>query len=276
MKDFLNYLPVLIAILAAILGYVSGQRGNKINRFYSQVETNLKEVCGPLYFLLDEIQNVEDSDERESKLDYLFINYVSEKNKLFMLGNRYIIEYILRAERKYKRFKKTRKQEDWEIFWQEFAPIRIMIENQYWNNFQISYGEYKWFQKTLVSNIFVRIWYELLFFLFQAGQAIINVMAIFTTYTIYDYYVIHQFPKGTVLDSFIILLVLIGIYGFLLIIGPDIKVLRNKDNKSKFRIIFEKILPKPFEKWDQFINAKKEDNIPDMHYQTNKDEDSDR
>ncbi len=271
MKDLLNYLPVLIAILAAILGYVTGQRGNKINRFYSQVETNLKEVCGPLYFLLDEIQNVEDSDEREIKLDYLFNNYASEKNKLFMLGNRYIIEYLMRAERKYKKFKKTRKQEDWEIFWQEFAPIKIMIENQYWNNFQISYGEYKWFQKTLVSNIFVRIWYEILFFLFQAGQALINVMAIFTAFSIYDYFFVHKLPKDTAVLSIILLTIVVFVYIFLNLLGIDIKVLREKEKKSNFRIYCKKLFPKLVGKWDEFIiakRAKKKINVPDMQYHT--------
>jgi hypothetical protein len=44
-------LPVVIAILAASLGYISGQRSGKINRFLLHVDTNLKKYGGhKLYF----------------------------------------------------------------------------------------------------------------------------------------------------------------------------------------------------------------------------------
>ncbi|QJX65165.1 hypothetical protein HLK66_26160 (plasmid) [Niallia circulans] len=271
MKDAIQYLPVIIALLAGVLGYITGNRSNKINRFFNQVDDNLKEVCGPLYYLLEKILDTDDPEEKERKIDYLFFNYVSEKNKLFMLGNKFIIKYIFSAEKKYNKYKKSRSQEDWEDFWHEFKPLGIMIKNQYWNNFNSLYGEYRWFQKTLISNVFIRIWYEILFFLFQIGQTIINIMLIVTAYSIYDFYVLQKLPEGVIPVSLLILTISIGVYGLLMIIGSNIKVLRDSNDDGNFFIILiKKIFPKQFEKWENIFKYKKKSEVPNKYYRINK------
>ncbi|WP_447579971.1 hypothetical protein [Acinetobacter baumannii] len=264
MKAYLPYLPLVIAILAASMAYIATQRNNKINRFYQQVDINLKEVLGPIYFSIKNIFEVNEAKKREDYLDELFSDTFSNVN-LYKLGNEFIIEYLIQTKVLYTNFKKTRQIKDWEIFWGKFYSLYIMIDNYYWDNFYSLYGEYRWFQKTLSSNVFIRIWNEVLYLLFQATQFSLIVSSLFVFYTIYDRVIIKQLPSDTLYLALLLFLLISMFFGLLTIIGADIHGLRQK-KRSLPRKLGEKYIPKLMDYWDnKFLVKKQKVNIPEMH-----------
>jgi hypothetical protein len=266
-EKYLPYLPVVIAILAASLGYISGQRSGKINRFLLQVDTNLKEVCGPLNFTLKRIFDTNDPALREGLIDEFFSEFNSLNPLLYKLGNKFIIRWHLKCEKLYQTFKRSRDVKDWEEFWIQLESLNNMINEEYWMNFDSLYGEYRWFQSTLTSNIFIRITKEILHFLFQTFHFTTLASLFFVFYSIWDYFAIKYLPSGTVLLSVLVLTFSIMIYGFLMIIGASIAGIRNQ-RESLIRKILEKHSPKVVAFWEDRIlpgNNKKE--IPEMYKQ---------
>ncbi|HDX9578402.1 TPA: hypothetical protein ROX88_001933 [Bacillus pseudomycoides] len=267
MKEYLPYLPLVIAVLAASLGYVTGQRSGKINRFFQQVDVNLKEVCGPMYFSLKRIFEVEDAQKREQFMDHFFEQFSTLNPNLYKLGNKFIIDWFIEAEDLYIKFKKNRELEDWEECWKQLFPLKVMIEHEYWKNFDSLYGEYRWFQRTLTSNIFIRIWHELLHILFQAIQFAVWVSMLFVFYSIWDHFLIGKLPDGTILASILILSFSIMFYVFLMIIGADINGLR-KQRASFVRKLGKRFTPKLINFWDKkLIRPSKNVKVPEMYKQ---------
>ncbi|TYR72710.1 hypothetical protein FZC79_22045 [Rossellomorea vietnamensis] len=268
MEEYLPYLPVVIAILAASLGYISGQRSGKINRFLLQVDTNLKEVCGPLNFTLQHISETNDPALREGLIDDFFREFNSLNPTLYKLGNKFIIRWHFKCEKLYQTFKISRDVKDWEEFWRQLESLRIMVDEEYWKNFDSLYGEYRWFQSTLTSNIFIKICKEVLHFLFQAIHFTTLASLIFVFYSIWDYFLIKYFPSGTILLSVLVLTLSIMIYGFLMIIGASIAGLRNQ-RESLIKKVLEKRSPKIIDFWEDRVLRSSKKEIPEMYKQRN-------
>jgi hypothetical protein len=266
-KEYLPYLPLAIAIVAASLGYITGQRSGKINRFFQQVDVNLKEVCGPMYFSLKRIFEIEDAEKREKLIDHFFEQFSTLNPNLYKLGNKFILDWLIETENLYVRFKKSRKLEDWDDYWKQLFSLKVMLEQEYWKNFDSLYGEYRWFQRTLTSNIFIRVWHELLYILFQAFQFAILVSMLFLFYSIWDYFLIGKLPSGTFLLASLILILSIMFYGVLMVIGADINGLR-KQRESFVRNLGKKYTPRLINFWDkELLRSSKKIEIPDMYNQ---------
>ncbi|MGG0186025.1 hypothetical protein [Bacillus rhizoplanae] len=249
------------------MGYITGQRGGKISRFFQQVDVNLKEVCGPMYFSLKRIFEVEDAQKREQIIDHFFEQFSTLNPNLYKLGNKFILDWFVETENLYIKFKKSRKLEDWEDYWKQLYSLKVMIEHEYWKNFDSLYGEYRWFQRTLTTNIFIRIWHELLYLLFQAIQFAVLVSMLFVVYSVWDYFFIGTLPNGAFLTAILILLFSIMFYGFLMIIGADINGLR-KQRESLVRKLGKKYTPKLINFWDkEFLRSSKKIEIPEMYKQ---------
>lgn len=92
MSELIPYIPIAIAILAASLGYISGQRNGKIARFHQQVDLNLKEVCGPLFFRLHTIFKTEDPQQRESLIDSFSKDFSTSNPNIYKIGNKFLID----------------------------------------------------------------------------------------------------------------------------------------------------------------------------------------
>ncbi|MGZ9819397.1 hypothetical protein ACXM0N_26395 [Peribacillus simplex] len=266
-KAYLPYLPLIIAFIAASLGYILGQRNSKINRFLQQADINLNEVCGPIFFSLKRIFEVSDEGVREKLLDSFFVQFSTTNSNLYKVGNKSIIDWFINYEKLYYQFKKSREFEDWKKFWEELAYLKGLIEDEYWKNFDSLYGEYRWFQKTLTSNFFVRIWYELIHLLFQATQFSIIVCILFVYFSFWDYFFVGKFPSETILLAVILLFVTVSIYGLLLIVGLNINRLKRQRN-SWPRTLGIRFVPKFLNFWDnKVIRSRKNIEIPKMYNQ---------
>ena len=266
-KEYLPYLPLAIAIIAAALGYMTGQRSSKINRFFQQVDINLKELCGPMYFSLKRIFEVEDEQKRELFLDSFFEKFSTLNPNLYKLGNKFIIDWFIENENLYFKFKKTRDLKDWEGFWKQLLSLQIMMENEYWENFGSLYNEYRWFQKTLSSNIFIRLWNELIHILIQASQFSVLVSVLLVYLSIWDYFVVKEFPVGTINSSIVILLSTIVTYGLLIVIGSNVYGLRSQ-KESLIRKLGKRYIPYLFNFFDnKHIRNNKKKNTPQMYHQ---------
>ncbi|KMN72592.1 hypothetical protein VK96_05975 [Bacillus cereus] len=267
MKEYLPYLPLVIAIIAASLGYVTGQRSGKINRFFQQVDINLKEVCGPMHFSLKRVFEIEDAQKREEYTDQFFEEFSTLNPNLYKLGNKFIIDWFIETENLYNKFKKSRELGDWEEYWKQLYGLKVMLGYEYEKNFDSLYGEYRWFQRTLTANIFVRIWHELIYILFQAIQFVVFVAMLFVYLSIWDYLFIGQFPKGMISVSILILVCTIMLYGLLMIIGANISGLRKQRN-SFARKLGKRYAPNLIDFWDKkVIRSNKNVEIPEMYKQ---------
>ncbi|PEQ67260.1 hypothetical protein [Bacillus cereus] len=267
MKEYLPYLPLVIAIIAASLGYVTGQRSGKINRFFQQVDINLKEVCGPMNFSLKRVFEIEDAQKREEYTDQFFEEFSTLNPNLYKLGNKFIIDWFIETENLYNKFKKSRELGDWEEYWKQLYGLKVMLDHKYEKNFDSLYGEYRWFQRTLTSNIFVRIWHELIYILLQANQFIVLAAMLFVYLSIWDYLFIGQFPKGMISVSILILVCTIMLYGLLMIIGANISGLRKQRN-SFARKLGKRYAPNLIDFWDKkVIRSNKNVEIPEMYKQ---------
>lgn len=141
-----------------------------------------------------------------------------------------------------------------------------MIEGEYWKNFDSLYGEYRWFQKTLASNFFVRIWYELIHLLFQAAQFSIIVCFLFVYFSLWDYFSVGRFPNNTFVLAVILLLVTVSFYGLLLIVGVNINGLKRQRN-SWPRTLGKRFAPNFLYFWDNKVIRSRKKEIPKMYNQ---------
>lgn len=276
MKEFIPYLPLFIAIIAALIAYITTQRNNKINRFYQQVDVNLTEILGPIHLRIDSIMTVKNAKKREEYLDDLFCYSPILKVNLYKLGDRFIIEYLIRTKNLYKNFKETRQIKDWEVFWNNFYSLHIMVNNYYWDNFHSLYGEYRWFQRTLNSNVFIRLWHELLYLLYQATQFSMLVSILFVVYSLYDHFTVKYLPLNTIYYAMILFFIILMVFAFLMILGADIHGLRQKKS-SLVRQLGEKYAPNVIYYWDnKFLVKKRKIFTPEMYKKSiSTDEDKD-
>lgn len=222
-------------------------------------------MSGPIYFNLRRIFEIEDAKKKEENIDSFFKEFSTLNPNMYKLGNRFALDWFVKTENLYIKFKKSRKLEDWENFWEEFSSLKAMMENEYWKNFDSLYGEYRWFQETLTSNIFIRIWHEIIHILYQAAQCTVLLSMIFVLYSLWDHFLIGMLPNDSVLFALLILLLSVMFYGLLMIIGADIAGLRNQ-RKSFIRRVIEKFKPEIINYYDEkFLRSRKKVDIPEMY-----------
>lgn len=77
-------------------------------------------------------------------IDELFSVYGSSSSKVYLLNNNYIIEWFFMLEEKYKFYINHRSDENWEKFWISLYQLFIMMESEFWKNFNALNGEFRW------------------------------------------------------------------------------------------------------------------------------------
>ncbi|PEA52929.1 hypothetical protein CON64_20905 [Bacillus pseudomycoides] len=92
MNHIKEFLPFILPILTAIVGYIFGQKTSKVNRFYSQNENNLKNIIEPLYFGIKSIKREKSTFQKEKLLDKLFDSYILENKGIYQLGNKDLVD----------------------------------------------------------------------------------------------------------------------------------------------------------------------------------------
>lgn len=157
MINIKEYIPFIIPIVAATVGYIFGQRTTKVNRFYTQNENNLKTVIEPLFLSIKVIMRETSGFKREKLLDDLFELHILEGKGLYQIGNKDLIDKFFYVEELYNDFKKDKSVEKWKEFWIALSCYYKSIKKEYWSNFYTLYRNYRWYLHSLNKNIFVRI-----------------------------------------------------------------------------------------------------------------------
>ncbi|MDW0118619.1 hypothetical protein QTL97_16965 [Sporosarcina thermotolerans] len=263
-NDYLSYLPIVIGIIVACLGYLFGQRSNKIERFYRQLDDNLNGLCGPMYFHLRRIFGENNYENREDYLIEFFGNFNSTNSNISKLGNKDAIEEFIKSEILFVKFKKSRNAKDWKEFWESLYFLDKIISDEYWENFNALYGEYRWFQKTLTSNPFIRFWNELIHISFQTSKFSVISALLFVYLCLWDKYNAKLYPEELYYISIDILSLVVTLFGFLLILKST--TYNRNQKRSIVKIILLKISPKLVEFWDmKVVRTPKKIVIPNMH-----------
>lgn len=205
----LQYMPLVIPCIAAILAYLYGKRSNKLNRFDKQVEMNLNEICGPIFFELRSINSCVIPEEKAEKVERFFIDFNSTKIKLHKLGNRKLIEDFLELEEKYL------SQALFNI--SNMSELEKKFETEYWTNFNSIYSEYKWNQRLSFGNFILRFLDSVMKTVKEILEFMFMAIAFGFYFVVYEWFIKKYFQSPDILpNDFIQFLVMITI--FLLII----------------------------------------------------------
>ncbi|MCK2020520.1 hypothetical protein [Peribacillus frigoritolerans] len=111
-----EYLPILVAIVAASLAYLYTKRNNKLNNFYAQVKESLEGILGSMYFDLRIILQIEDEFEKNYEVQKWFNKHRRIELSLFKLGDTNLINSYLDLEKEYRQLR-NRTQVDQKAFY---------------------------------------------------------------------------------------------------------------------------------------------------------------
>ncbi|MDA2118463.1 hypothetical protein ACTFPA_26055 [Bacillus cereus group sp. MYBK59-1] len=243
MSNIKEYIPFIIPILAATVGYIFGQRTTKTNRFYTQNENNLKTVIEPLFLSIKVIMRENSGFKRERLLDDLFELYILEEKGLYQIGNKDLIDNFFYVEELYKDFKIEKSEEKWKKFWIALNYYYQSIEGEYWSNFYTLYRNYGWYLYSLNRNIFVRIFFETIRFLKDTVNFLTSLSVGFLVFSLYDklLYLISDkriMPEGSIVMSIQLLIFCIALYGFITIFDAF------SPNSSQQKSFIDKLIKK--------------------------------
>jgi len=283
-KNIITFLPLIISIIAAVITYFFGQRSKNLDKFYKQTQKSLTEVTSPIYHELKAIKVTNLPEKREKLLQQFFEKYLKESTNIYHIGNRFVIviEYFYNLYDKFCEFMRTRNQNDWNEFWLRFESFRfesffVMIEEEYWKTFEITYSDYKWHQYNMTKNIFFRVWNSVVRFLFDFSKVVVAVTGFLVYLTMYDKIQVfitekNIFPSNFFNLSLTLLFLSVMFFGVMGIInsyqlayiqsGESFirKLIKNKFHGvvKKWDVLWEKILSLP-------LRNKEIDKIPPMY-----------
>ncbi|MGK5509429.1 hypothetical protein [Brevibacillus formosus] len=255
-KELLVFLPLFIAIVGAVIAYFFGQRSKNLERFYDQTKTSLKEITSPIFHELRNINATQIPEKKERLLRNFFEKYSSKDTNIYLIGNRFILEYYYKLHNFFNAFLITRNEKDWEEFCQRYDGFFITIEEEYWKTFEISYSEYKWNQFNMNKNIFFRLWNGTVRFLHITSKVIVVVAGFCVYFAIYDQLVIAFFKDMNILpdDFFIFSIMLLFLslilYSFMTMVN-SYQLGYTQKGKGLFYKILKKACPNAMRKWDK-------------------------
>lgn len=250
--------PLVIALLAAFLGYIFGQRKKKLDRFYSQVQDNLKDACSPMFHEIRLIQRTESSIKREALLEKFFEKYRAETTNIYKIGDTSILKLFYEVEDFYNSFVKQHSKESWEKFWYKFHLFCIMVQNEYWDNFSVVYGEYRWRRFIWKKNYLLRIVNEIIGILYETTLFLVIVNLLVIYFIIFDYLTAQKFfPIQLLKYALLSATVSLSFWGLMLVLGSHYLAL-TRHGTGIIRTLFEKRFPRLFRSWDKWLSNQPE------------------
>lgn len=230
MNNLKEIFPFLLPFLTAIIGYIFVIRTKKVTIFYEQLTKSLQEITEPLYLSIRKIKDEKSAFIRDKLIEELFEKFISDRSGIFRLGNRFVIEWFLETEKLYRKFRNEKNDENFKGFWTSFEYLYLMIENEYWNGFSTLYRDYRWFSHNFKSNVFLKLWYELIRFMRELVNFSILLSFLLLFYAVYEI-VIAKFsefkpllPDWIFINLILFTIILIMFYGLLMILssmGPN-------------------------------------------------------
>lgn len=171
-KTILDFLPIIVAIISAIVAYVFGKISEKRKNLNKLVEDSLQSQYTKLYHeVLDISTQQEFNNESASK----FINNIKDNPEIYKLYDDEINFLILSIYVETKSNKITN-----ESFEKEFKKLAKLIEIQYWNRLQVATKDLKWHIKSNVYNKWISIPLNLLFIV----KDVFEYLSIISTFSI--------------------------------------------------------------------------------------------
>lgn len=155
-----EYLPILVAIVAASLAYLYAKRNNMLNNFYAQAKESLEGILGSMYFDLKIILQIEDEFEKDYEVQKWFNKHGRIKMSLIKLGDSNLIKSYLDLEKEYRKLR-NRTQIDQKAFYINLELFYSKLDKHYWNSFQSLYNDYNWFNTVLNRSFPVKIAMEI-------------------------------------------------------------------------------------------------------------------
>ncbi|GIN89124.1 hypothetical protein J22TS1_01750 [Siminovitchia terrae] len=261
-KQLLEYLPFLIPLiplLVAFIVYSLGRRGHRINKLYSQIENNLTNACGPMYFNLKRICELGTESqinyEIENRLENFFSKFSSVKFPIHQLGNLAVLELFIKTEKEYHSFIESPTKEHWEQLKKSLHDLKNELDREYYANFETLYKDYLWDRKHVEGNFFIRMFFELMKFVKETVNFLTVCSLLFVYFAIWDYYFIKIFPIGSVSLSLVVLCLCIGANGVMFMFNGFFH--EHSNRRNSFLGGLKKLIKRLFKKIIQFFKALK-------------------
>lgn len=235
-----EYLPILVAIIAASIAYLYAKRNNKLNNFYTQVKESLEGILGSMYFDLRIIFQIEDEVEKDYEVQKWFNKHGHIEMSLFKLGDLNLINSYLDLEKEYRKLT-NRTQKDQKAFYINLERFYSNLDKHYWNSFQSLYNDYNWFNTVLNRPFPVKIALELAKHLQNFSQLIFYLSTFTIFFGIY-FRVLKEFGVSEknifwIPIDFITMAIQLAAFSIMLIVFTDLFLPGN----SKWLEVFEKV-----------------------------------
>lgn len=233
---------------------------------------NLKDICSPMFHELRKIKQTDDPEKREAMLRIFFEKHTDSNSNVYKLANRFIIDSFYEMEQEFNKFLKTRSQKDWTEFWYNFVSFYIMVEEEYFSNYDFIYREFGWLRSLWKGNFFLRIVQEFIKLLYTTSSFLVIVCVFLVYLTVYDYFVGTNYaPEGSIKLAVIITFSSIMIWGLTLAMASHyLAMTKNKRKKGYLRKFCEKYSPKIVSFWDNWLGhqpkwIKDKITVPEMY-----------
>lgn len=262
-KMIKDYLPLAIAFFTFFLGYIVSLRYKKLDRFYTQIQENLKEICSPMYHEIRDIFRARTPEDRDRVIDTFFQKYSSRESGIYKIGNNFLLEWYFMMEDSFYNYKSNQTDKNWEEFWLYFYRFNVMLKSEYWSNFRILYYEFRWLRNIWGTNNYLfRFIKETTRFIIDSLNFLVGVILILFSYMIYTKII----GKFKISNEYVELIAVISIFvfvlwGFMMIVGSFYySLMKITLKKSIFRKLIESVVPNKYaEKFEYHFghNSKK-------------------
>ncbi|MBU5353844.1 hypothetical protein KQI74_16275 [Paenibacillus barcinonensis] len=152
MEEIKVYIPLIATLFTIFSGYIATIRYKKSDRFYSSLTENMKEIGSPFYLSLRSIVKEKNIYKRNKLIAGFFEENSSSKSKVYLLNNNYIIEWYFLLDERYGQYISNPNDENWEEFWVRLYQLYIMMEEEYWKNFNTLNREFRWLRYVWSTN----------------------------------------------------------------------------------------------------------------------------
>lgn len=250
-------LPAITAVISAtitgLLGYFLGHRGKNHDRFFTLVSDNLEEITGPIMRDLTLIFREEEPKEREELIKLFFTDYLSQKNKIYKFTDARLLSRFYKIEGLFNIFQKSRDIYTWETFWKEFVSFSNFIEDEFWENYNVLYRDFRWYRHNYVQNPWLRIYNYLVSFTYETSKFVGLSAGLLTYLLIYDRLyglIMSERILTKVATEWILLYIFFGfmLWAFMYAVGSNYLVLTDKHRKGLLRKLIQNKAPR-FDKW---------------------------
>ena len=140
LKEYIWLIPILVAIISAILAFTFSRESEKKKRYISIADNKLENILSKMYKEVIEISEIHNNDISKIKE---FIQYNIDMNNLYQTFDDLIIEEMFKL---YIQINTKSITEDQLI--KNFNHLSRRVEDLYWQTLKVASYDYKWWRNT--------------------------------------------------------------------------------------------------------------------------------